>query len=108
MAQSQHAEPYAFEYHVKDEPSYNSYGQQEAGNDKVVSGHYYVDLPDGRRQTVTYKDDGHGSGFVADVKYDNKAAADVNYLPPLPTPSYYPKPPAYTPYAPPSPVYPKY
>lgn len=46
-------------------------GHQESSDAKVVSGSYRVLLPDGRIQTVTYKDDGYG--YVADVKYDGYA-----------------------------------
>jgi len=40
-------------------------GQKEHSDGKGVSGSYHVTLPDGRVQTVNYKDDGYG--LVADV-----------------------------------------
>ena len=64
--------PYDFDWAVKDEPSYNDFGQQEHSDGKVVTGSYYVALPDGRKQTVNYKVEGD-SGFVADVKYKGEA-----------------------------------
>jgi len=51
---------------------YNDFGQKEARVDDKTSGSYWVDLPDGRRQTVNYHVDGK-SGFVADVSYDDYA-----------------------------------
>lgn len=55
---------------MKDEPSENNFGHREASDGKVVSGTYFVNLPDGRLQTVQYKADDHG--YIADVKYDKK------------------------------------
>ena len=68
----QPAHPYKFVYQVKDDYSYNNFGHQESSDGKVTSGSYNVLLPDGRTQTVTYKDDGY-SGYIADVKYDGHA-----------------------------------
>ena len=62
--------PYSFDWSVKDEPSYNDYAHQEKSDGKTVSGSYRVLLPDGRVQTVTYKDDGYG--YVADVQYSGE------------------------------------
>ena len=64
--------PYNFAYTVKDEPSYNDFEQKANSDGKVATGSYRVALPDGRIQTVTYKDDGY-SGYVADVKYEGEA-----------------------------------
>ena len=47
-------------------------GQTEHSSGKGVSGSYHVALPDGRVQTVNYKDDGYG--YVADVSYSGYAA----------------------------------
>lgn len=55
------------------------FGQQETGDGKgSVSGLYHVQLPDGRKQMVTYKDEGYG--FVADVQYEGYAQYPVNNM----------------------------
>jgi hypothetical protein len=119
--------PYSFDWAVLDEPSYNDFGHKETSDGKVVTGTYYVNLPDGRRQIVTYKADEYG--YVADVKYEGeakypeyKAAYPAYPKPSYPAPAYpkasypepaYPKPtyapkPAYPSYSPPAyPSYPK-
>jgi len=68
----QYGMPYNFDWTVKDKPSYNDFGQQESSDGKVVTGSYFVALPDGRVQTVDYKVEGD-SGFVADVNYKGEA-----------------------------------
>jgi hypothetical protein len=68
---SQPAQPYSFEWAVKDVASYNDYSHSESSDGKVTSGSYRVLLPDGRIQIVTYKDDGYG--YVADVSYQGEA-----------------------------------
>ncbi|KAK4325238.1 hypothetical protein Pmani_004197 [Petrolisthes manimaculis] len=60
---------YHFDWKVKDH--YNDFGHKEYRDGYDTEGEYYVLLPDGRRQTVTYYVK-KGSGFVADVKYDPK------------------------------------
>ena len=64
--------PYSFAYTVKDDPSYNNYGHSESSDGNVVTGQYFVHLPDGRIQTVTYRADEYG--YVADVKYEGEAS----------------------------------
>ena len=64
--------PYSFAYVVKDDPSYNDFGHSETSDGKIVTGSYSVVLPDGRKQTVTYKVDAY-SGYVAEVKYEGVA-----------------------------------
>ena len=68
--------PYAFDWAVLDEPSYNDFGHKETSDGKVVDGTYYVVLPDSRKQVVTYKADDYG--YVADVKYEGEAKYDEN------------------------------
>lgn len=59
---------YNFDWAVQDPESGNNFGHSEARDGDATSGQYYVDLPDGRRQMVTYRVDGE-SGFVVDVQY---------------------------------------
>lgn len=64
----QHGRPYSFSYKVKDEEENLHFGHQESSDGKVVSGYYYVLLPDGRTQHVTYTAD-NVNGYVAKVEY---------------------------------------
>ncbi|KAK3869423.1 hypothetical protein Pcinc_025263 [Petrolisthes cinctipes] len=66
---------YNFDWAVRHGPSGNNYGHQEARDNDNTQGSYHVNLPDGRRQTVTYFVDG-GSGYIADVKYSGEASFD--------------------------------
>merc|ERR1712128_52989 len=63
---------YDFNYAVKDDYSGNDFGHQEARDGYDTQGSYYVQLPDGRLQTVTYTVNGD-SGFVAQVAYEGEA-----------------------------------
>ena len=54
--------PYQFHYAVNDQYSGNDFGHQESSDGNVVTGKYYVQLPDGRRQVVTYTAD-HENGY---------------------------------------------
>ncbi|CAL4146457.1 unnamed protein product, partial [Meganyctiphanes norvegica] len=64
---------YDFAYAVKDEYTGNDFGHNEASDGSgVVTGKYYVLLPDGRIQTVTYHAD-HEHGFNAEVSYEGEA-----------------------------------
>ncbi|XP_057381776.1 adhesive plaque matrix protein-like isoform X2 [Daphnia carinata] len=112
-------------YEAKSYPSYPSAAyypahsadksrqEDEKSDGKRVSGSYYVQLPDGRHQTVNYKDDGYG--YVADVTYGDvkypsapsytKYKRQVKYnddVPSYPSTLFYPT----TPYYRPSPSYP--
>ncbi|XP_027238388.2 uncharacterized protein [Penaeus vannamei] len=86
----------------------NNFGHQQSDDGYTTKGSYYVDLPDGRRQKVSYYVSGD-SGFVAEVTYEGVAhyhapkpnyhAPKPNYHAPkpatTPTPAAYPPAPAY-------------
>nr|XP_053642540.1 pro-resilin-like [Cherax quadricarinatus] len=72
--------PYEFLYGVRDQYHGTDFGHEEQGNGGAVSGRYYVLLPDGRRQVVTYTAD-HVRGYVATVTYEN-----AGFSPQGPTP----------------------
>ena len=63
---------YSYNWAVKDDYTSNNYGQNEERNGDATSGSYYVALPDGRLQKVTYSVNGYG-GYVADVTYEGEA-----------------------------------
>ncbi|XP_047479323.1 pro-resilin-like isoform X2 [Penaeus chinensis] len=63
---------YEFDWAVKHDDSDNDFGHQEARNGDDTQGSYYVQLPDGRLQTVRYVVDGD-NGYVAEVNYDGEA-----------------------------------
>ncbi|XP_046656836.1 repetitive proline-rich cell wall protein 1-like [Daphnia pulicaria] len=94
------AQPYSFEWAVKDAESYNDYSHSESSDGKVTSGSYRVVLPDGRTQIVTYKDDSYG--YVADVRYEGEARYP-EYKPATSYPAYKASPVVYK--APEAPVY---
>ncbi|XP_042866886.1 pro-resilin-like [Penaeus japonicus] len=86
---------YDFNYAVNDPPSGNDFGHQEARDGDNTQGSYYVLLPDGRLQKVTYTVNGD-SGYVADVTYEGEAqypTPQATYGPPQP--SYKPPTPSY-------------
>ncbi|XP_063591752.1 pro-resilin-like [Penaeus indicus] len=90
---------YDFNYAVKDDYSGNDFGHQESRNGYDTQGTYYVQLPDGRLQTVTYNVNGD-SGYVAEVSYQGEAQYPAQQpsrsYQPAPSPSYQPAPtPAY-------------
>ena len=61
--------PFEFEYQVKDDDSGNHFGHKADSDGMILNGKYYVDLPDGRRQIVTYLADWE-KGYHADITYD--------------------------------------
>nr|XP_027230859.1 cuticle protein 19-like [Penaeus vannamei] len=63
---------YDFNYAVKDDYSGNDFGHQEARDGYNTQGSYFVLLPDGRLQKVTYTVNGD-SGYVAEVSYEGEA-----------------------------------
>ncbi|XP_066979955.1 cuticle protein 7-like [Macrobrachium rosenbergii] len=92
--------PYQFAYGVKDEYAGADFGQTEESDGNTVKGSYTVQLPDGRKQTVTYVADHYG-GYQAEVTYYGEAQYPQEYGPPVtfkpqaygePRPSYQPAP----------------
>merc|ERR1711997_1306508 len=85
---------YSYDWAVKDDYSGNNYGQTESRNDKSTVGSYYVLLPDGRTQKVSYTVDAYG-GYVAEVTYEARPnirklqntnqLRPINQPPPQPT-----------------------
>nr|XP_027227495.1 cuticle protein 19.8-like [Penaeus vannamei] len=70
---------YDFNYAVKDDYSGNDFGHQEARDGYNTQGSYYVLLPDGRLQKVTYTVNGD-SGYVAEVSYEGEASTPSTNL----------------------------
>ncbi|XP_037801866.1 cuticle protein 8-like [Penaeus monodon] len=64
---------YEFNWAVSDDSSSNEFGHQEARDGDHTQGSYYVQLPDGRLQTVKYFVDGD-TGYVAEVSYEGEAS----------------------------------
>ena len=86
---------YKYGYDVKDDYAGVNFGQSESRDGHATSGTYYVLLPDGRTQTVTYGVDRY-SGYVADVQYSGYAQEYKPAPAYKPAPSYKPAP-AYRP-----------
>jgi hypothetical protein len=63
---------YVWEYAVNDNPTYNDFGHKESRAGVHTDGKYFVALPDGRLQTVTYTVDGDG-GYIPLVEYSGEA-----------------------------------
>ncbi|XP_063601429.1 pro-resilin-like [Penaeus indicus] len=70
----------------------SNYGHRESTDGYTTKGSYFVDLPDGRRQKVTYYVSGD-SGYVAEVSYEGAPHYHA------PKPAYYKPVPAYKPAA---------
>ena len=73
---------YNYEYSVQDDktpPNYGplKFGHNEKRKDYQTHGSYFVLLPDGRTQTVTYRVADKHSGFIADVTYSGKRRCKV-------------------------------
>ena len=66
---------YAFEYGVYDDYYNTNFGHRESRDNDLTKGSYFVHLPDGRLQKVTYYVDGY-SGYVAEVTYEGEARYD--------------------------------
>ncbi|XP_043228609.1 cuticle protein 19.8-like [Amphibalanus amphitrite] len=63
---------YAYDYKVQDSNYAVDFGQSESRDGANTQGSYYVALPDGRVQRVTYSVSGDG-GYVAEVTYEGEA-----------------------------------
>ena len=55
---------YAFSWAVKDDYSKNNFGQDEKRDGASTSGSYFVQLPDGRLQKVSYSVDAYGGNIL--------------------------------------------
>nr|XP_053651125.1 cuticle protein 18.6-like [Cherax quadricarinatus] len=78
---------YKFNWLVKDANSGNDFGQDEARNGYDTQGSYYVQLPDGRLQRVSYTVNGD-SGYIAQVEYQGEAQYPAYQPSYKPTPVY--------------------
>ncbi|KAI9560978.1 hypothetical protein GHT06_011934 [Daphnia sinensis] len=67
--------PYQFQYNVNEYG--NNFGHSQSSDGNQVSGRYYVQLPDGRLQTVDFKADPL-NGYTADVQYQGQAQYPSN------------------------------
>ena len=66
----------------------NEFYQNEERNDAVTTGAYYVHLPDGRLQKVSYTVDAYG-GYQATVTYEGEASyPEAKPYAPAPAPAY--------------------
>ncbi|XP_064122623.1 pro-resilin-like [Macrobrachium nipponense] len=79
---------YSFNWAVDHDPSSNEFGHQETRDGDDTQGSYYVELPDGRLQTVKYFVDGD-SGYVAEVNYEGSASAESGSAESNERPRYY-------------------
>nr|XP_027212353.1 uncharacterized protein LOC113805538 [Penaeus vannamei] len=115
----QHPEPhydvpakYAYAYDVNDDYQKLKFDKSESRDGYKTEGSFSVDLPDGRKQIVTYAD--NGDGLLAEVKYEGDIVVAPYHSPApayKPPPPHYPAPhPAYPrkPYFPPYPSHPAY
>nr|XP_027234371.1 cuticle protein 7-like [Penaeus vannamei] len=84
---------YDFEWGVRDSYSANHFGHNEDRDGYNTQGSYYVQLPDGRLQKVTYYVNGD-SGYVAEVSYEGQAQYPAYHAAPSysPAPTYTPAP----------------
>ena len=92
---------YRFDWKVEDPESGNNFGQDESRDGDQTSGSYYVALPDGRLQKVTYTVDAY-NGYQAEVTYEGEAKYP-EAAPYKPTPAPY-KPAPYQPSPAPTPA----
>ncbi|XP_047479384.1 cell division protein ZipA-like [Penaeus chinensis] len=89
--------PYDFSYEVKDDYAGTDFGHSAESDGNTVRGSYTVQLPDGRKQTVSYVAD-HFNGYQAEVSYEGEAQFPHEYGPAVtfkPQPSYQQPQPTY-------------
>ncbi|XP_047474384.1 cuticle protein 7-like [Penaeus chinensis] len=84
---------YAFEYAVNDPPAGNQFGHSETRDGYRTDGEYFVHLPDGRVQTVTYYAD--QTGYYPTVHYKGAAVYPTARAYHAPAPAYHAPAPAY-------------
>lgn len=69
---------YNFQYDVQDYQSGNDFGHMEQRDGDLTTGRYYVLLPDGRKQIVTYEADRNGYRPTITYEQTNQGAAGGN------------------------------
>jgi len=89
---------YAFEHAVHDDYAGTHFGHSEARDGYKTEGKYFVHLPDGRVQTVTYYAD--ETGYHPTVSYEGTAHYDAHAAAPVkayhtPEPVYHAPEPTY-------------
>nr|XP_027227177.1 uncharacterized protein LOC113819138 [Penaeus vannamei] len=77
---SHRGRPYDFSYEVKDDYAGTDFGHSAESDGNTVRGSYSVQLPDGRKQTVSYVAD-HFNGYQAEVSYEGEAQFPHEYGP---------------------------
>ena len=68
---------YDWEYAVKEH--YNDFGHKESRHGYAATGKYYVALPDGRFQVVTYVAD--KEGYKPTVEFEGQASYPEDHVP---------------------------
>lgn len=92
---------YEYTYDVSDDYRKVKFDKTESRDGYKTAGSYSVNLPDGRKQIVTYAD--NGDGLLAEVKYEGEIVVE-----PYPAhPPVYPVEPYFPAYHP-APAYPRY
>ncbi|XP_068246688.1 pro-resilin-like [Palaemon carinicauda] len=80
-----HPAHYNYNYVVNDEYSGNHFGHEESRQDYDTKGKYFVHLPDGRLQTVTYYADQSGYhprvSFEGDAQFGTHVVRLIYYTP---------------------------
>lgn len=89
---------YEYSYDVNDDYQKLNFEKTESRDGYKTEGSYSVQLPDGRKQIVTYND--NGDGLEAEVTYEGDIVAEAYPAHPHPAPSY-PSLPYFPPYQPP-------